>query len=281
MPKHNAIKSQVNTDIEADDKAGPSVEGQLSGLSTSSPSTNASSSSLASMLYLEEPGDISAISVNDIHQGQLDDCFLLSAFGEIARQSPTFISANLIHVNADGTETVSLYLAADGGLPTWGTSSYKPVSETVTNTFSSAGVNNGATQDVVGNQKEIWPQVIEKAVAQLDGGYQAINAGGSPVIAMEELTGHAATFMSSAELTLTTLSSLVTAHDLITMLTPHTGALPNNLLNGHAYMFDGSSGSGTSTMINLVNPWGSNQPTPILLSQLSNGITEVQVGHLA
>jgi hypothetical protein len=273
---HDQVYSICPEDISSD----LPLQGQFAESSASvSPAFNAVSA-LRPILYLKEPADTNAISINDIHQGQLDDCFLLSSIGEIVRQSPAFIS-NMIHVNSNGTETLRLYGAASGSLPTWGTTSYKPIFETVTNTFSTTGVNSGATQDVVGNQKEIWPQVIEKAVAQLDGGYQAISAGGSPVIAMEELTGHAATFMAPAQLTLATLSSLVAAHDLITMLTPHTGVLPNGLLNGHAYMFEGTSGSGTATSVNLGNPWGYDQPKPLLLSQLSHGITEVEVGHLA
>ncbi len=280
MKKSYTVHDQVYSINLEDDSTNYFLQGQFADISSPALPATSAVSSLVPVLYLKEPADTNAISINDIHQGQLNDCFLLASIGEIVRQSPAFIS-NMIHVNSNGTETVRLYEAANGSLPTWGTSSYKPISETVTNTFSSAGVNSGATQNVVGNQKEIWPQVIEKAVAQLDGGYQAIAAGGSPVIAMEELTGHAATFMAPAQLTLATLSSLVAAHDLITMLTPHTGALPNGLLNGHAYMFEGTSGSGTSTLVNLGNPWGYNQPKPILLSQLSSGITEVEVGHLA
>jgi hypothetical protein len=33
--------------------------------------------------------------------------------------------------------------------------------------------------------------------------------------------------------------------------------------------------------VHLANPWGFDQPTPVLLSQLSHGFDEVDVGHLA
>ena len=32
-------------------------------------------------LYLQEPGDTSLISVHDINQGQIGDCYLLSSIG--------------------------------------------------------------------------------------------------------------------------------------------------------------------------------------------------------
>jgi hypothetical protein len=231
-------------------------------------------------LYLTEPGDIAAISLNDIHQGQIGDCFLLSSIGEIALLRPSFIS-NMIHVNSNGTETVTLYEASNGRLPGWSTTAFKPVSETVTNVFPSYSVDSGTSQDAVGSQKEIWPQVLEKSVATLDGGYAAIACGGSPVVAMEELTGHAATFMSPANLTLAVLQSFIKAGDLLVMDTLPYGALPDGLVNNHAYMFESVTGTGAAAAVHLANPWGFDQPAPILLSQLSRGIAEVDIGHLA
>ena len=157
-----------------------------------------SGSALTPVLYLTEPGDNSAINVNDIHQGQIGDCFLLSAFGEMALYHPSAIS-NMIHFNPNGTETVFLYGGSNGSPPQFGQYSFTSMTETVTNTFSGSSVNNGATQDVVGSQKEIWPQVIEKAYALASGGYSGIQNGGSPFLALEELTGKAAIYYGVAE----------------------------------------------------------------------------------
>jgi hypothetical protein len=162
----------------------------------------------------------------------------------------------MIHVNANGSETVTLYEASNGRLPGWSTTAFKAVSETVTNIFPSYAVNGGAGQDVVGNQKEIWPQVVEKSVATLVGGYGGIACGGSPVIAMEELTGHAASYMLPANLTLATLQTLIKAGDLLVMDTLPYGALPDGLVNNHAYMFEGVTGIGAAAVVHLGNPWG-------------------------
>lgn len=234
---------------------------------------------LTMTLYLTEPGDTNAISADDIHQGQMGDCFLLSSIGEIALLKPTFIS-DMIHPNSNGTETVTLYEAANGRLPGWNTAAFKPVTEVITNVFPTDSVNNGATQDVVGNQKEIWVQVLEKAVATLNGGYDGIANGGSPVIAMEELTGHIATSMSPGSLTLAALQSLIKAGDMIVMDTLPSGAEPDGLYNDHAYMFQSVTGTGSAAVVHLLNPWGFDQPAPVLLSQLSRGISEVDIGHM-
>src|SRR5262249_39635206 len=153
--------------------------------------------------------------------------------GELALWHSSAI-ANMIHVNADGTETVTLYVAASGQLPTYGTTSFEPTSVTIDNTFPSNAVNNGASQGVVGSQKEIWVQVLEKAVATLNGGYNAISNGGNPMIAMEELTGQSTTFVSPGSLTLQQLQGYMAAGSLITMDTAGSGVLPYGLVNSHA-----------------------------------------------
>jgi hypothetical protein len=243
------------------------------------------------VMYLTEVAGTAAINVSDINQGQIGDCFLLSSIGEIALLKPAFIS-NMIHVNSNGTETVTLYTASTGRLPAYNTTAFKPITETVTNVFATYSVNNGATQDVAAGQKEIWPQVLEKAVATLDSGpalsatlagtYSSIMNGGSPLIAMEELTGHATSFYTNvASLTLATLLADQAAGDLLVFDTKSAGALTNGLFNNHAYMFEGVTGAGTAAMVHLGNPWGFDQPTPIAFSTLSKSFAEVDVGHLA
>jgi hypothetical protein len=241
------------------------------------PATQASAT-LLDTPYLQEPGDAAAISVNDINQGQIGDCFLLASIGELALFHPSAITS-MIHAN--DTETVTLYTASNGQLPSVNTSTFAPVNVNVTNSFPDDSVNNGVNQDVVGDQKEIWPQVLEKAVATLDGGYSAITDGGSPVVAMEELTGQSATYMSPAAMTLGALNSFVSAGDLITMDTPSTSGLPFNLVSDHAYMLENVTMQGGAAVLQLGNPWGFDQPTAIPLSQLSRGVAEVDIGHVA
>jgi Calpain family cysteine protease len=152
---------------------------------------------------------------------------------------------------------------------------------TVNNTFPSDPVNSGATQDVYDGEKEIWVQVLEKAVAPLGGGYASIASGGYPVLAMEELTGQAATWMSPSSVTAQDLQNFTTAGDLIVMDTPASGSLPYGLYNDHAYMFESITTVSGTPMVQSLNPWGFDEPSAIPLSQLSTGIVEVDVGQFA
>jgi Calpain family cysteine protease len=232
------------------------------------------------VLYLQEPGTGSAISVSDINQGQMGDCFLLSSIGELALWHPGAIM-NMITVNPDGSETVALHVGASGQLPTYGTTSFKTAFVNVTNSFPSYAVNNGAAQDVCNGQKEIWVQVLEKAVATLNGGYSAIANGGNPMIAMEELVGQPTTFFSPAALTLQGLQSHIAAGDLIVMDTRSSSSLPYGLYSSHAYMFENLTMVGGTWMVQLGNPWGFAQPSLIPFAQLSRGIAEIDVGQFA
>lgn len=276
MPAH------AKTHAFADDSNAPdfstlvsSPTAQSQDVATAAPAGSAPTQ----VLYLTEVPSTAAINVADINQGQIGDCFLLSSIGEIALLKPSFISS-MIHVNSNGTETVTLYEAKNGSLPTASTTSFKTVTETVTNVFPNYAVNNGATQDVFAGQKEIWPQVLEKAVATLDGGYNAIADGGSPLVAMEELTGQATSHIAPASLTLASLVSDAAAGDMIVFDTKATGALTNGLFNGHAYMFDGVAGTGASATVKLLNPWGFDQPSAILFSAVSKNFAEVDIGHI-
>jgi hypothetical protein len=237
------------------------------GVPTVSPYTNT--------LYLTEAGNSNPISYTDINQDQLGDCFLVSPIGEIAMLQPTYIS-NMIHLNSNGTETVTLYESSTGRIPGYGVTSFKPVTETVTNIFPAGSINSGATQDVVGKLKEIWPQVIENAVAQLDGGYNQIANGGYPTTAMEELTGQVATAYAPQNATFAFLTAAVSAGDMITFDTVNNG-LSNGLYGNHCYMFQSMTGSGSSAVLHLANPWGVDQPTAVSLSNITRNFCEVDI----
>jgi hypothetical protein len=240
----------------------------------------AETGALSNKLYLTEAGDHAAISAMDIHQGQIGDCFLLSPIGEIAMFAPSKIQS-MIHDNGNGTETVTLYIGTNGKSVGWGTTAFKSVQVTVDNAFAVNGVNHGATQDVVGNQKEIWAQVLEKADATLHGGYAAIAGGGYPVLAMEEITGHHASWASAAAVTEGLIRSHMAAGDMMTFDTYAKSGLSYGLVGSHCYMFQELVGSGSNAAVKLLNPWGFDEPAAVPVAQLAKVFAEVDFCPIA
>jgi trimeric autotransporter adhesin len=243
------------------------------------------SAGLTQVLYLQEAGNTATIAATDINQGQMGDCYLLSSIGEIALFHPTWITS-MIQANTDGTETVTLYRAANGSLPGFGTTSFKSAAISVTNSFPTNSVNSGANQDVFNGQREIWVQVLEKAVANLYGSYTAIANGGCPVIAMEELTGCSATYVMAPSLSLQQLQTAIAANNLITFDTLGSGQSAYGqsaygLYGSHAYMFQSLSTVGGTVMVNLLNPWGFSNPQPIPFSKISSVFAEIDFGHIS
>ena len=113
-------------------------DGSLSG---APPTSIGTTGGLQDVIYLREPGCAAAVSMGDVSQGSLGDCFLLAAMDEIARQSviqgnPSFIPS-IIHPNPNGTESVVLYQ------PHVGLGPWTPFIETVSNVFDPRGVNAG------------------------------------------------------------------------------------------------------------------------------------------
>jgi hypothetical protein len=260
--------SSLTNDIDQQDDGG---------FAAGSTGSSTTMSSITKVLYLTEAGNSSAISATDIHQGALGDCFLLSSIGELALFDPAKISS-MIHASSATTETVSLYHL---GASIFGGFVATPTSVTVNNnTFSSMGVNGSGSisQDIVGKQQEIWPQVLEEAVANLNGGYNSIANGGYPVIAMEELTGKPASGNVPAAMSWSALLSDIKANDLMVFDTRNAPNLSYGLVGGHAYMFQGVNAANQT--VQLLNPWGFDNPAPIPFAKLAQaGIVEIDVGH--
>jgi hypothetical protein len=123
--------------------------------------------------------------MNDINQGYLGDCYLLSSLAEVANQNSSDITSML---TSNGNNTYGVRFYVDG----------KAEYVTVNTSLADGGsiFNNGSS--------DIWASLAEKAYAQLQASgavtgnsisgnsWTAIGNGGAPEMALEEITGASA-----------------------------------------------------------------------------------------
>jgi len=123
-------------------------------------------------------------SMNDINQGYLGDCYLLSGLAEVALQNSSLITS-MFTVNGNGTYGVRFYIN--------GQAQYVTVDAELANGGSI--FNKGGS--------DIWASLAEKAYAQLQASgvktgnssvnygnsFSTIGNGGAPECALEEITG--------------------------------------------------------------------------------------------
>lgn len=115
---------------------------------------------------------------DQVIQGQVGSCFFLASLAAVAKTHPRFIT-RAIRRSGDGVYAVTLS-STDG----------TPVVVTVDDLLPAT--DDGAPFFARGKSPDEWrPALFEKAFAQLDGGYEAIN-GGEPADALRALTGRPA-----------------------------------------------------------------------------------------
>lgn len=129
--------------------------------------------------------DKKGINAEDVDQGQLGDCYFLAGVASLASNDPEKIYGRADSViqgpNKDGTYTVRLYIPDQEGQP-------KRVSILVEPSFVTKKIikenapTNDRSEDVVlfaqpGTEEEMWVQLLEKAMAQLEGSYKEIEGG--------------------------------------------------------------------------------------------------------
>ena len=255
------------------------LSGQPGPAADSSPAGAASPGAPSDILYLAEPGDPGTIQATDINQGEIGDCWALAAVAELALFHPAAIT-QMIHANNDGSYTVSLYAGSGGKLPGYNDpgADLVQVLETVSpSDFLPVGVNSQTGSTTVGSQTEIWPQVIESALAKLNGGFSVIDQGGWPSAAMEELTDDKASHPLVKSLTATVLQADLAAGDLVTLDTPDAED-PAGLVTDHAYALKGVTTLSGVAYAELYNPWGTDQPAPVAISALAQDFSASDVG---
>ena len=213
--------------------------------------------------------DDQAISLNDIDQGALGDCYFLSSIGAIAKDYPELFSLGKMVKEKGDKYVVTLYLRKDKN-STERTATEIEISK-------KALLNKDGTPIYAGKADgELWVIALERALAQEMGGFDNIE-GGRPENAMEMLTGKTAHKMvleeipgSASEKRAYLLENLKTAQDEKYPVTFSSKGKDEaekeiidasgnmvTLFGGHAYTFEKLEGN----TVTLYNPHGKNHLT--------------------
>lgn len=123
------------------------------------------------------------VSPDDVQQGQIADCYLMSSLASIAHTDPWAIE-DAIQDHGNGTYTVRFI--DEAGQPNYVEVDSQLYGETTLGGFS-ALYGRSTTQG------ELWPAIMEKAYAQWKGGYEAIGQGGSAPDVIRAITGKTST----------------------------------------------------------------------------------------
>ncbi|MCL3860035.1 C2 family cysteine protease [Actinotalea sp. K2] len=200
---------------------------------------------------------VDGIAPGDVSQGQIGDCWFIASLMAIAQADPSVIE-DAITVNDNGTYTVRLY---DDG---------REVEVTVTPEMVLDGGNPAFVRSPAGEDgHELWPMVMEKALALHWGDFHAIE-GDSPGLGLELVTGVPSERRSLddaggagsladylAEGGAVTLATFTESDDNpdIYHLDPSSGGLASN----HAYYV--SAVDVENGTVTVTNPWGAGWPT--------------------
>lgn len=124
------------------------------------------------------------VSDNDVLQGRLGDCYLMASLIGLAKKCPEIIRQAIVE-KKNGNKTtyeVTLYF-----LDAQDKTKLVPQKVHIDNQFMVNTTGNSAYASQ-GDQGELWPLVIEKAMAKALGGYKEL-AGGNTEWALRMLTG--------------------------------------------------------------------------------------------
>jgi Calpain family cysteine protease len=251
-----------------------------------------------SLVYKSAAGSLFAHAPShaDEFQGQLGDCYFISALGTLADSNPAAVQ-NMFIDNGDGTFTVRFYTGTYGTIYNYGDGSisagftnnigtvdYITVDRMLPTTTSGMLVyaNYGASYNNSANT--LWIALAEKAYAQWnqtgkegrDGlnAYASIQGGWMATVDAQVLGYNATDYIMTSTSKQVAINALA-AKKAVTIGTQQWTGTNLGLYASHAYAIVGYNAS-TDTFT-LYNPWGSNQPGQLTWSQLQATCTQMAV----
>ena len=162
-------------------------------------------------LFAKGADDKRDIDVNDVHQGRLGDCWLISAIGAMAKRDPesirTLITAAPADADGHPRYRVTLYLPPKGAYAD--DTSKKQKQEFVVTT--KLPLNCAQAGDIVDGKPELWVELIEKAFAVAVGGYEQLD--GASYSGLSALTPNKTEKHNAVGISLVDLKRLVSDAD--------------------------------------------------------------------
>lgn len=233
--------------------------------------------------FVQGAGDAHEVDINDVRQGQLGDCYFLAILAAIARAKPDFIKS-MVKDNGDGTYTVT-FRTHQGISGLFGSRSDQTV--TVNSSFWTDGSGNPAYAkkgDVTSSgTPELWVMIIEKAWAQLNGGFGSIEGGTSAAGgSWGAVTGNDATHLapgdfSDADLTKKIESAFTSKQPVIFHSVSGDDKAKklakNGVIGNHEYALNAAAGG----KFTLYNPWGSQHLVDVDAAFIKENFQRVRV----
>ncbi|MFT4625856.1 MAG: hypothetical protein ACI8PZ_004527 [Myxococcota bacterium] len=239
--------------------------------------------------FVQGADDDHAVDPNDAKQGALGDCYLIAGMIAVARANPESI-ADLIVDNGDGTFDVTLHIRESRyGKP-------KAVVTTIDGRIPAKASGSplyAKTGDSAEGQTELWPALLEKAVAQQKGSYDLISGGNIATDfqfhgASELLTGKDEGYMSTSGMdeddALLHMAIALEDNKPVTCdsknmsedeaLTREATAL--NVYGNHAYCPEVVDLDART--IDLTNPWGSSHVSALPVADFMRYYRSIRVG---
>jgi hypothetical protein len=187
-------------------------------------------------------------SADDIHQGDVGDCYYLSTLAAVAKVDPMRIESQVVQLS-DGTFLVQInkngvndFVHVDGNLPVWNNS------------------NGQLAYEGLGAQGSTWAAIMEKAFAVVRTGadsYGSLNSGWMSE-SFSTLGLQSTNFLSynSANALMSILNTQLAEGKAVTIGTDSTVTGP--LIGSHAYTVIAmtTDASGNITGVEVRNPWG-------------------------
>ncbi len=252
----------------------------------------------SSLVYKSVAGSLfpHAPSHTDEYQGQLGDCYFISALGTLADSNPAAIR-NMFIDNGDGTFTVrfytgtygSIYNYSDGSISAGfnnniGTADYVTVDRMLPTTTSGMLIYADYGANYSNTANSLWIPLAEKAYAQWNEtgkeGRDGLNAyasiqGGWMATVDAQVLGYNATDYVMPNTNKQVAVSALAAKKAVTVGTLQWSGTYLGLYATHAYAIIGYNAS--IDKFTLYNPWGSNQPGPLTWSQLQSTCSQLVV----